>query len=133
VYYLLFCIKYIPCSVTTIIQCVRRCLPRLFAPSPPTATRPSHPRQSSIDQQTSQQLEDKLAKRPEKAELIERNILKDDKGVAPALVAAKEKLQRSQLEDQLAKAVASRPPREELEKSGILKGSEEEATAPAAA
>ncbi|KAJ7925150.1 hypothetical protein B0H13DRAFT_2314659 [Mycena leptocephala] len=98
-------------------------------PAHAVATRPSHPRQSSIDQQTFQQLEDKLAKRPEKAELIERNILKDDKGVAPALVAAKEKLQRSQLEDQLAKAVASRPAREELEKSG----SEEEAPAPAAA
>jgi len=93
---------------------------------------PNHPRQTSFDQQTSQQLEGKLANRPDKAELIERNILKDDKGLAPALVAAKERLQRSQLEDQLAKAVASRPPREELEKSGILKGSEEE-EAPAAA
>ncbi|KAJ6593761.1 hypothetical protein B0H19DRAFT_919077, partial [Mycena capillaripes] len=83
-------------------------------------------RQTSIDQQTSQQLEDKLANRPDKAELIERNILKGmfapSLGLAPALIAAKEKLQRSQLEDQLAKAVASRPPREELEKSGILKG-----------
>jgi len=73
-----------------------------------------------------------LAHRPDKAELIERNILKDDKGLAPALIAAKEKLQRSQLEDQLAKAVASRPPREELEKSGILKGAEEEEAAAAA-
>jgi len=106
------------CSVTTII---------------PMSTRPSHPRQTSIDEQTTRQLEDKLAKRPEKSELIERNILKDDKGLAPALVAAKEKLQRSQLEDQLAKAVASRPPREELEKSGILKDAEEEEAAAAAA
>ncbi|KAF7362017.1 hypothetical protein MVEN_00546900 [Mycena venus] len=97
------------------------------------STRPSHPRQTSIDEATTRQLEDKLAKRPEKAELIERNILKDDKGLAPALVAAKEKLQRSQLEDQLAKAVASRPPREELEKSGILKDAEEETPAAAAA
>ncbi|KAJ6558591.1 hypothetical protein DFH09DRAFT_881321, partial [Mycena vulgaris] len=75
-----------------------------------------------VDQQTSQQLEDKLAQRPEKSRLIEMNILKaDDKGLAPALVAAKEKLQRSQLEDHLANALAKRPPREELEKSGILK------------
>ncbi|KAJ7782992.1 hypothetical protein B0H16DRAFT_1709821 [Mycena metata] len=43
-------------------------------------------------------------------------------GVAPSLVAAKEKLQRSQLEDQLATAIAKRPPREELEEKGILKG-----------
>ncbi|KAF7376021.1 Rpel repeat protein [Mycena sanguinolenta] len=93
----------------------------------------SHPRRSSVDEQTSKQLEDKLAKRPGKSELIERNILKDDKGLAPALVAAREKLQRSQLEDNLAKAMASRPPREELEKSGILKDAEAEDAAAAAA
>ncbi|KAJ7124878.1 hypothetical protein C8R44DRAFT_874742 [Mycena epipterygia] len=68
----------------------------------------------------------------------------DDKGLAPSLVAAKEKLQRSQLEapiplttvspadcapkDQLANAIAARPPREELEKSGP-----EEEQAPASA
>ncbi|KAJ7132888.1 hypothetical protein C8R43DRAFT_1023856 [Mycena crocata] len=96
------------------------------------STRPSHPRQSSLDQQTSQQLEDKLAHRPEKATLIERNILKDDNGLAPSLVAAREKLQRSQLEDHLTNALAKRPPREELEKNGILKGSEKE-EAPASA
>jgi len=139
----------LPCSVTTIIQCVCRVSLVHSHPHRPTAAHPNHPRQTSFDQQTSQQLEGKLANRPDKAELIERNILKgmfhpspyetrltslcaDDKGLAPALVAAKERLQRSQLEDQLAKAVASRPPREELEKSGILKGSEEE-EAPAAA
>ncbi|KAJ7188403.1 hypothetical protein C8R46DRAFT_1205557 [Mycena filopes] len=43
-------------------------------------------------------------------------------GVAPSLVAAKEKLQRSQLEDQLSTAIAKRPAREELEEKGILKG-----------
>lgn len=93
----------------------------------------AHPRQSSIDEQTSQQLQAKLANRPEKATLIEKNILKDDKGLAPSLVAAKEKLQRSQLEDHLANAIAQRPPREELEKNGILKGFEEEETAIATA
>jgi len=96
------------------------------------STRPNHPRQSSIDQ-TAQQLEGKLAQRPKKDELVERNILKDDKGVAPSLVAAKEKLQRSQLEDQLATAIAKRPPREELEEKGILKDAPEEAAAPASA
>ncbi|KAJ6499439.1 hypothetical protein C8R45DRAFT_1093647 [Mycena sanguinolenta] len=108
----------------------------------------SHPRQSSIDEQTSKQLQDKLAKRPDKSELIERNILKgmfpasstavsdlcvDDKGLAPALVAAREKLQRSQLEDNLAKAVASRPPREELEKSALPDAEAENAAAAATA
>ncbi|KAF7315298.1 Rpel repeat protein [Mycena indigotica] len=95
-----------------------------------SSTRPSHPRQASIDQQASQ-LEEKLAHRPDKATLVDRNILKDDKGLAPALVAAKEKLQRSQLEDQLEKAIASRPTREQLEKDGILPTEEPEA-APAA-
>ncbi|KAJ7045372.1 hypothetical protein C8F04DRAFT_1248797 [Mycena alexandri] len=55
----------------------------------------------------------------------------DDKGVAPSLVAAKEKLQRSQLEDQLATAIAKRPPREELEEKGILKDTREEVADPA--
>jgi len=73
-----------------------------------------------------------LAHRPDKATLVERNILKDDKGLAPSLVAAKEKLQRSQLEDQLANAMSKRPTREELEKSGILKDAEEEEAAASA-
>jgi len=94
---------------------------------------PNHPRKTSIDEQTTRQLEDKLAKRPEKAELVERNILKDDKGVAPALLAAREKLQRSQLEDQLAQAVAKRPTREELEKNGILKDADAADIPPATA
>ncbi|KAJ7901692.1 hypothetical protein B0H14DRAFT_3422404 [Mycena olivaceomarginata] len=45
-----------------------------------------------------------------------------DKGLAPALVAAREQLQKSQLQDKLAGNIASRPPREELEQKGILKG-----------
>ncbi|KAJ7346478.1 hypothetical protein DFH08DRAFT_960950 [Mycena albidolilacea] len=95
------------CSVTTIIN---------------MSTRPSHPRQASVDEKTQEFLESKLAQRPDKSELIERNILKDDKGLAPALVAAREQLQRSQLQDKLAGNIASRPPREELEQKGILKG-----------
>ncbi|KAJ7209521.1 hypothetical protein GGX14DRAFT_451799, partial [Mycena pura] len=103
-----------PCSVTTIMS-----------------ARPSQSRQSSIDQETTRMLEQMLANRPDKATLVDRNILKDDNGLAPSLVAAKEKLQRSQLEDQLANAIAQRPSRQELEKSGILRASEGEAGAPA--
>jgi len=40
--------------------------------------------------------------------------------VAPALQAAKEKLERSQLEDKLDHALQSRPKAEELVKEGIL-------------
>ncbi|KAJ7733102.1 hypothetical protein B0H14DRAFT_3517471 [Mycena olivaceomarginata] len=84
-----------------------------------STTRPSHPRQASVDEKTQEFLESKLAQRPDKSELIERNILK---GLAPALVAAREQLQKSQLQDKLAGNIASRPPREELEQKGILKG-----------
>ncbi|KAK0212987.1 hypothetical protein DFS33DRAFT_86599 [Desarmillaria ectypa] len=88
-------------------------------------------------------LEKRLSERPDKNELVERNILKgtsivasdvflspteyrlsDDKGIAPALVAAKEKLQRSQLEDILDHALQQRPKVEELVKGGILLESE---------
>ncbi|KAI0769312.1 hypothetical protein BD413DRAFT_557398 [Trametes elegans] len=84
-------------------------------PVPPKPTR-----KASIDPEAAQKLEKSLAHRPEKHDLIERNILKDD-SVAPALQAAKEKLQRSQLEDKLEHALQARPKPEELVKEGILK------------
>ncbi|KAF8647128.1 hypothetical protein AX16_006959 [Volvariella volvacea WC 439] len=46
----------------------------------------------------------------------------DDEGVAPGLVAAKEKLKRSQLEDKLEHALQQRPKAEDLVKEGILNG-----------
>jgi len=92
--------------------------------------RPAHPgRQPSIDQETMQKLERRLKERPEKSELVERNILKDPK-VAPALLANKEKLERSQLEDKLEHALQKRPKPEELVKEGILQ--ENEAPPPSA-
>ncbi|KAK7438444.1 hypothetical protein VKT23_018056 [Stygiomarasmius scandens] len=48
----------------------------------------------------------------------------DDRGIAPSLVAAKEKLQRSQLEDKLDHALQQRPKAEELIKGGILREDE---------
>ncbi|KAF8585941.1 hypothetical protein K439DRAFT_1282633, partial [Ramaria rubella] len=64
-------------------------------------------------------LERKLSLRPEKKDLVERNILKDS-NVAPALQAARADLQRSQLEDKLDQALQQRPNPEELVKGGIL-------------
>ena len=78
-------------------------------------TTAEHVRQSSLDQDMIQKLEKQIHDRPAKDELVERNILKgrldyllwrviridivpDDKGISPALIAVKEKLQRSQLE-----------------------------------
>ncbi|TFK94607.1 hypothetical protein K466DRAFT_579863 [Polyporus arcularius HHB13444] len=86
----------------------------------PVSTRPKAERKQSVDPATAAQLEKSLARRPEKHDLVERNILKDDT-VAPALQAAKEKLQRSQLEDKLEHALQARPKPEELVKEGILK------------
>lgn len=86
--------------------------------------RPAVPaRKPSVDPQTAEKLEKHLNQRPEKHDLVERNILKDDH-VAPSLQAAKEKLQRSQLEDKLEHALQQRPRPEELVKEGILKESE---------
>ncbi|KAG6862278.1 hypothetical protein C0995_015975 [Termitomyces sp. Mi166 len=82
-------------------------------------------RQSSISDDTRQKLEQHLSSRPDKKELVERNVLKDDKGVAPRLIAAREKLERSQLENKLDHALQQRPKAAELVKEGIL--TEEEA------
>lgn len=77
-----------------------------------------------VSEEAKRQLERKLTDRPEKKELVERNILKDTT-VAPKLQAAQERLQRSQLEDKLDQALQHRPKPEELVKEGIL--TEEEA------
>nr|VWO98339.1 Uncharacterized protein [Ganoderma boninense] len=93
---------------------------------PTPVEKPKPERKTSIDPQTAQMLEKNLAHRPDKHELIEKNILKawlqrTDDSVAPALQAAKEKLQRSQLENKLEHALQARPKPEELVKEGILK------------
>ncbi|KAA1472777.1 hypothetical protein DENSPDRAFT_839140 [Dentipellis sp. KUC8613] len=89
-----------------------------------TGTAPRPPRRSStLDESTVQALEKHIGQRPDKQELQERNILKQD-NVAPALQAAKEKLQRSQLEDKLDQKLQQRPKPEELVKDGILSADE---------
>jgi len=85
------------------------------------ATRPA--RQNSLSTDTLQTLEKRLAQRPDKQELQDRNILKEG-NVAPALQAARDQLQRSQLEDKLDQKLLHRPKPEELVKSGILKPEE---------
>ncbi|KAL5485207.1 hypothetical protein ACEPAI_7849 [Sanghuangporus weigelae] len=88
--------------------------------STPSAPRPARQRRhSSFDDETMYSLEKQLAQRPDKHELIERNILKDDR-VAPALQAAREQLEKSQLQDRLEHAITNRPKPEELVKEGIL-------------
>lgn len=44
-----------------------------------SATRPEHPgRQPSLDQETIQKLERRLSERPDKTQLVDRNILKGE-------------------------------------------------------
>ncbi|KAG6813660.1 hypothetical protein H0H92_008897 [Tricholoma furcatifolium] len=84
------------------------------------ATQSKPVRQSSLDDATLHKLEQQISARPNKQELIERNVLKDDKGIDPSLIAAREKLERSQLEDKLEHALQQRPTASELVKEGIL-------------
>ncbi|KAH9978861.1 hypothetical protein BGW80DRAFT_1281407 [Lactifluus volemus] len=76
-------------------------------------------RQNSLSAETVQALEKRLAQRPDRQELQDRNILKEG-NVAPALQAVRDQLQRSQLEDKLDQKLTQRPKPEELVKSGIL-------------
>jgi len=84
-----------------------------------TTERPKPVRKPTLDQDTVSKLDKAIGHRPEKQELVERNILKDDK-VAPALQAAKEQLQRAQLEDKLDQELQHRPKADDLVKKGIL-------------
>ncbi|KAH8119386.1 hypothetical protein DFH11DRAFT_1564717 [Phellopilus nigrolimitatus] len=89
----------------------------------PVSVTPHPRRKSSIDEKTVHKLDEQLSRRPEKNDLVERNILKDDR-VAPALQAAREQLERSQLQDRMEHALLHRPKPEELVKEGILQPNE---------
>jgi len=85
--------------------------------------RPTPARKNTLDPETVQKLDKAIGERPDKSELVDRNILKDDR-IAPALQAAREKLQRSQLEDKLDHALQNRPKPSELVREGILQDGE---------
>ena len=61
------------------------------------ASIPTPTRKPTLDEAGKERLAKQLSQRPEKSELVDRNILKDDR-VAPALQAARERLERSKLE-----------------------------------
>jgi hypothetical protein len=64
-----------------------------------------------------------LSKRPERGQLIERNILPDS-SVAPGIVGQRKELEKSMKADQLDKALQQRPEKDTLIKEGILKDQE---------
>ncbi|KAG9112298.1 hypothetical protein FRC07_007976, partial [Ceratobasidium sp. 392] len=96
-----------------------------------TSTPQAKPDETPLSPTTAEaklKLERSLKERPEKKELVDRNILKGEhlvsfanSSAAPALQAAQERLQRAQLENKLGHALQSRPKPEELVNEGILK------------
>jgi len=69
-------------------------------------------------------LKTNLAKRPERDELIQRNILPASHA-APAIQAQNKKLERSMLEDSLKGKLANRPQPAEVIQKGILNPDED--------
>lgn len=88
-----------------------------------TTERPKPVRKPTLDPETVNKLDKAISHRPEKQELVDRNILKDD-NIAPALQAARDQLQRAQLEDKLDHELQNRPKADELVKKGILDADE---------
>ena len=56
--------------------CIQKCSQQLAADAATETTRPTPQRKMSVDPQTAEALERRLGQRPEKQELVERNILK---------------------------------------------------------
>ncbi|CAE6435426.1 unnamed protein product [Rhizoctonia solani] len=107
--------------MASVIEKVKEIIPGVGQTNP-EEEEVNKPDESPLSPRTAEaklKLEKSLKERPEKQELVERNILKDSK-VAPSLQAAQDKLQRAQLEDKLEKALESRPKPEDLVSNGIL-------------
>ena len=62
-----------------------------------------------------------LGKRQDRDELVQRNILKEQTGLSPALVQTKMELEKSKFQDKLSGKIQRRPSREELQGRNILK------------
>lgn len=79
--------------------------------TPISPVRQDHARKNS--------LADHLANRPDRAELVDKNILPAS-NAAPALQAQQKELQKRMLEDKLKDKISNRPAPEELIKEGVL-------------
>lgn len=85
--------------------------PRSVDETPISPILPNHVRKDS--------LEHHLTHRPERAELVEKNILPASTA-APGLQAHQKELQKHMLEDKLNDKISHRPAPEELIKDGVL-------------
>ncbi|KDQ21686.1 hypothetical protein BOTBODRAFT_99576, partial [Botryobasidium botryosum FD-172 SS1] len=70
---------------------------------------------------TRTKLERSLQERPDRKDLVDKNILKDT-NVSPALQGRQAELERARLQDKLDQALQHRPKPEELIQQGILEG-----------
>ncbi|KAA1127867.1 hypothetical protein PGTUg99_009586 [Puccinia graminis f. sp. tritici] len=104
--------------------------PETTATPPPTAVEQGAPIDTSdiglSETEKTRKLEKLLAERPDKTELIEKNVLKPG-NLDPSLQAKQAELSKNQLEDKLNAALAHRPEPEKLVQEGIL--TEEETAA----
>jgi len=74
---------------------------------------------SPTDAQTRNKLEKSLQGRPDRKDLVDKNILKDTTA-SPALQGKQAELERARLQDKLDQALQHRPKPEELVQQGIL-------------
>ncbi|QRV93960.1 RPEL repeat protein [Ceratobasidium sp. AG-Ba] len=108
--------------MSAVIDAVKSVVPGLESKPEENSTPENKPDETPLSPRTAEaklELEKRLKERPEKKELVDRNILKDSTA-APALQAAQDRLQRAQLENKLEHALQARPKPEELVKDGIL-------------
>ncbi|PNY24880.1 Uncharacterized protein TCAP_05152 [Tolypocladium capitatum] len=79
--------------------------------TPISPIRPDHARKNS--------LENHLMRRPNRSELVDKNILPAS-SAAPSLLAHQKELERSMLEDKLNDKISHRPSPDRLVKEGVL-------------
>merc|ERR1712137_1499029 len=75
------------------------------------APRLQYAQQSIKKEKLIQNLDHKVGQRPERGELLQRNILRGDEHVAPCLQAAQESLRREKLVHKLDRKLGNRPER----------------------
>jgi len=90
---------------------------------PAEGEKDQHPLLSPHDEVAKEKLEKLMGARPDRKELVDKNILKNS-NVAPSLQAKQAELERSQLEDILENKLQARPSPDELVKEGILQKDE---------
>lgn len=109
--------------MASVVDAVKSVIPGVESDTKPVDERPDETPLSPRSAEAKLKLERSLKERPDKKDLVDRNILKDS-SAAPALQAAQDRLQRAQLGDKLEHALQQRPSPEKLVSEGILQQDE---------